>query len=330
MNKKITIILGLIILAFIAFVGARYLNKGGNEEVVNTPVASDYIEGCYVYKLQKDVYTLMIESASGTEVRGMLAYNNYQKDSSSGSFIGTYQEGILRGTYTFYSEGMLSERELVFKKEGNGFIQGFGDVTVEDGREKIKDLANVKYDPKFVFLKNENCTETFVEKNGIFTFEYNPFFKVAEGENVPTNEWKLNSKGKGVLRASVLVPIGYLPGTNFSNARLTIGASNDPEEIRNCKIPDVDAGEQAVNNVKIDSYDFVKIVYSDAALGNRYETISYRGIFDGDCYVIEYTIQSTNLGNYPPEQGIKEFDKEKVIDVMENIIKSFKFTISSD
>ncbi len=46
-------------------------------------------------------------------VTGNLAYQPFQKDSSKGSFVGNYENGILHGVYTFTSEGMDSERELI-------------------------------------------------------------------------------------------------------------------------------------------------------------------------------------------------------------------------
>ena len=80
----------------------------------------------------------------------------------------------------------------------------------------------------------------------------------------------------------------------------------------------------------IDDHPFSKFTLNDAGAGNLYETTSYRGLFDGDCYAIEYTIHSTNIGNYSPDQGVKEFDKVKVQEELEKILDSFKFLISSN
>ena len=65
---------------------------------------------------------------------------------------------------------------------------------------------------------------------------------------------------------------------------------------------------------------------SDAAAGNRYETTSYRVVRNSQCYVIEYTVHSTAIGNYDPSQGITEFDQAKVTGIMEGIVSSFRFT----
>jgi hypothetical protein len=115
------------------------------------------IAGCYAQMLGNDVYTLNITSAENGVVSGTVAFNNYEKDSSSGTFAGTYENGILLGDYTFDSEGMHSVRQLVFKKVPTGFIEGFGGVTVTDNREALTDPASATFDPKNTFTPSDVC-----------------------------------------------------------------------------------------------------------------------------------------------------------------------------
>ena len=75
----------------------------------------------------------------------------------------------------------------------------------------------------------------------------------------------------------------------------------------------------------IGSMKFTKITLSDAGAGNFYNTTSYRTIYHNQCYAIEYTIHSTNIGNYSPDQGITEFDQTKIVPLLENMVQSFKF-----
>ena len=77
--------------------------------------------------------------------------------------------------------------------------------------------------------------------------------------------------------------------------------------------------------VKIHGIPFTKFTFSDAGAGNLYETVSYRTKRGGECYVVEYTIHSTNIGMYSPDQGIKEFDRAKVVNMLEKMAKSFRF-----
>jgi hypothetical protein len=80
----------------------------------------------------------------------------------------------------------------------------------------------------------------------------------------------------------------------------------------------------------VGGYPFMKSVSTEGAAGSSYEIISYRGIVDGDCYAIEYQIHSTNIANYSPDQGIKPFDKSKIVGELEKMVKSFKFVVNSN
>jgi hypothetical protein len=300
----------------------------------NIPIVkSEDIKGCYVSKLSKDVYVLSIDSEKDGIVSGKLAFNNYEKDSSSGAFTGTYKDGILLANYVFASEGMNSEVQVIFKKEGEKFVRGFGVTSMTmEGIEYFEDLTKINYDPNSTFIKSNDCREIFTEASNKFTFQYNPFFKVFQrdqSQNVPDTDWRVNTKQKGMQLAHVSIPKVFMPGTNFSNAYMTIGASTDPKEIKSCGTIATN-GEIKAGTVTINGYPFTKFTLGDAGAGNFYETTSYRGLLDGDCYAIEYTIHSTNIGAYSPDQGIKEFDKVKVTNEFESIIASFKFLVNSN
>lgn len=117
------------------------------------------IAGCYVAHLAKDVYTLNIQSEKDGEVSGMLAFNNYEKDSSSGTFTGTYSKGILSGYYYFTSEGMNSVSQVMFKKVAGGFIRGFGSMTAEGDTAVFENPESVTYDSSYTFLKSDDCSQ---------------------------------------------------------------------------------------------------------------------------------------------------------------------------
>lgn len=331
MRNNSKIIMFIIVIAVLgAFV--YYLNNTKAPVTEENPSVAkeDSLVGCYVAHLSKDVYTLNIQSSNNTEVIGALAYNNYQKDSSSGSFKGTFQNDILLGKYSFDSEGSHSERQVIFKKIGDNFIQGFGPAKLVDGEETFDPISSVVYDSNSTFKKSNDCLEKFVDSNNILSFEHNPFFQHIEGINYLSTDWKLEAKEKGVLLASVIIPRTYMPNTNFSDARLTIGRSTTASAIKSCTIVSTTNGEVKDGTGTISGYPFDKFNFNDAGAGNFYETTSYRGIVDGDCYVVEYTIHSTNIGNYSPDQNIKEFNKSVIQSNLEKIIQSLRFNINSD
>jgi hypothetical protein len=77
--------------------------------------------------------------------------------------------------------------------------------------------------------------------------------------------------------------------------------------------------------VKLRGIPFTKFTFSDAGAGNLYETTSYRTKRGDECYVVEYTIHSSNIGMYSPDQGIKEFDKDKITKMLDRMVRSFQF-----
>lgn len=94
-----------------------------NESVAPT-VAVEDIRGCYVSEIGKDVYTLKVTKQKGEQFEGTLQFKNFEKDSSSGTYSGTYTNEILSGEYAFQSEGLDSVITTQFKKEGTQFVRG--------------------------------------------------------------------------------------------------------------------------------------------------------------------------------------------------------------
>ena len=122
-----------------------------------TTMTETSIVGCYVATLGKDVYTLTITSQQNNAVAGTLQYKNFEKDSSSGSFMGTFSDNTLLGEYTFNSEGMQSVRQVIFKHEGDTFIQGFGVVETTGDREHFANTALITYDKNSTFKHSDTC-----------------------------------------------------------------------------------------------------------------------------------------------------------------------------
>ena len=156
MNKTIKLTFTLAVI--LSIVGFLYFNKYQTKATPteNITTTSD-IKGCYVARLDKDVHTLTISDDNNGKATGALVFKNFEKDSSSGIFTGTFKDGILLGDYSFESEGMNSVRQVIFKKDKDKFIEGFGPVTVVDNRESLNDILDVTYDQKLTFVKSATC-----------------------------------------------------------------------------------------------------------------------------------------------------------------------------
>lgn len=120
--------------------------------------------GCYVQVLGKDVYTLNIKTLNSGMTTGELAFKNFEKDSSSGTFYGKYENEVLLADYKFNSEGSESIRQVAFKKVGDDFVEGFGPVEVAGGREAFTSTSEIVYDVKNTFIKSPDCVPPVVVK----------------------------------------------------------------------------------------------------------------------------------------------------------------------
>lgn len=118
-------------------------------------IAQNSIRGCYVATLGKDVYRLTVLSQQGDSFKGTLSFKNFEKDSSSGTFNGSYTDGILLGEYAFQSEGTYSVMQVVFKKSGDDFVRGYGE-TKEEGTRFV-DTNAITYDSSPVFEASTEC-----------------------------------------------------------------------------------------------------------------------------------------------------------------------------
>lgn len=144
------IIGGLAVIVVVLVVLVLVIKKPSN----SVPIVQDSIVGCYAMNSNKDVYTLNVISQEGKNVTGTLAFKNFEKDSSRGTFTGTYNNGILLGKHAFTSEGMDSVMEVAFKKVGDYFVRGYGPVSNEG--TQFANPTTIKYDetlPLSVFKK---------------------------------------------------------------------------------------------------------------------------------------------------------------------------------
>jgi hypothetical protein len=164
MKKFLIIILIIIIALFVIVKISRVSRKesapsSSSATPITPPLASEAdITGCYVLRLAKDVYMLHIQSHDQSMVSGTLEFDNFEKDSSQGTMNGTYKDSILLVDYAFQSEGVDSLREVIFKREGDGFVEGFGPIIVSDeGKTVFVDTSTITFDPKYTFAR-EMCS----------------------------------------------------------------------------------------------------------------------------------------------------------------------------
>lgn len=118
--RKIVVSLVLIILG-IGFFASGVFPNNKDSKSSELKEKSEKLAACYhgIVGDSNSVFTII--SQAGTSVKGSMSFVFAQKDSSYGTYVGSYENKILKATYTFWSEGVQSVGEYVFTKEGENF-----------------------------------------------------------------------------------------------------------------------------------------------------------------------------------------------------------------
>jgi hypothetical protein len=125
--------------------------------------------------------------------------------------------------------------------------------------------------------------------------------------------------GRPLVRVDL--PHNEFIDTNLYEAALMIGASRDSQIVRKCGYLSENEQKQA-ENLRLNGIDFMVFNGLGAAAGNRYETTSYRTVYDGICYELVMMFHYGEIGNYEPGVA-REFDHQKALDALMEISNTF-------
>lgn len=102
------------------------------------------VTGCYIRVTGRDTLLLQLQQ-SGEEIAGTMKFDNYEKDSSSGTVLGKEENGQLVLWYSFDAEGMHSWAQHVFKRTNDGLLMATGEITAKGDSSYYKDLSNLQF-----------------------------------------------------------------------------------------------------------------------------------------------------------------------------------------
>jgi hypothetical protein len=124
------------------------------EQTEQTPEVPSLIEsiGCYLSIVGNDTLSLRTE-VLGNDVTGELSYNFREKDDNEGTIRGEMHGDTLIADYTYTSEGIESVRQVVFLRQDDGFVEGYGETTTRDGRMVYENPGSLQFDRGMVFEK---------------------------------------------------------------------------------------------------------------------------------------------------------------------------------
>lgn len=221
---------------------------------------------------------------------------------------------VISGSGIRYEKG-----DIVFTSKGNNaFLEEHGAQTFADCVANGSPASDAQ---------TANGMKRFSDAAGTFTFMYPPSVTVSGGDGSYTQSWMVNATSSGLVLAKAALGKSFQPNTNFSEATLTVGTSADPSAVSTCLTYNPTGGPKtAPMKQTINGVTYTVFHSNGAGAGNRYDTTSYRTLRNNQCYAVEYTVHSTVLENYPPEQHITAFDAAAVTKVMDGIVQSFQFT----
>ncbi len=305
MSKKILFSVLAIVVVFALGYGAWYL-FGQKETDAPKQVSQDETVNGQVITV-RGLMTCLPKKNAG-EMQTLECAIGLQADDTYYGLSGLTQEDQV-----LYSTGKIVDVRGSFTKAGdNEKYDIIGTITVET-------IVSVN-EGEPVGTESEMQGYTNNEYN--FSLEYSADFKQLSEDDNARLPWSYGSSRAGLRLVTVDLPREIMPKTNFAGASVSVGISRDSAEVGGCIIGDSEPAETKT----INKATFVIEKFNDAGAGNFYETTSYRILRDNVCIALEATMHSTNIQNYSPEQGIKEFDKARIQEVLDEVVNSFKFS----
>lgn len=147
----------------------------------------------------------------------------------------------------------------------------------------------------------------------------------------PSPSWRTGSAPgeTGITLFTLTIPRALEPQTNFADAKLTVGEGTNAAAAANCLEAGISEGGgpqgASTSSETIDGVQFAVLHTTGAGAGNLYDITSYSALHGGKCWNIEYTVHSTQIGNYPPSYGLRPFEEAYVAGILERIAQTFKF-----
>lgn len=294
-NAVAVLTLFVLILAGAVYAGFQFLNTHKASPGVDAPITQSVSYFC----------------AEDKKVVAVYGENQVTLSLDSGEVLVMPQTVSASGA-RYESDKMSTSTDIVFVTKGDNAHLSVNDVpTYEDC------LAGVAV--------KEKDNITFTPASKLFSVSYPQNAFLSGGGIGFSDNWLNMSTSSGLVLVEITLPRSAYPKTNFSEGVFTLGTSADEQALAECTTGR-NLGSEKGESVVLGGMPYTKFMYSDAGAGNLYETTSYRMQMQGQCYVLEYTIHTTNIGNYSPDQGIKEYDAKKVHDIFEGIVSSVKLS----
>lgn len=115
-----------------------------------------------------------------------------------------------------------------------------------------------------------------------------------------------------------------MTNTNLLEAYFLFSTSSDADAAENCFQPPAwaEQSEQAAGEVMVNGIQFVRSKFGGAATGNVHEREIYRTIHNQVCYEVSFMLHYVDVGMFPPEMNVTEFDRAALMQRFETILST--------
>jgi len=227
--KRSLVVVSSILIFVLVTSGGGIISRNSSKALVLSP--------CYHAKVSTDNALLEITKQDGVGVSGNLIQQHFQKDSAFGTFNGKFLNNQLTATYSFYSEGQLTDREVVFNKNGKTLdSEGFKYIEAPDckkilfgeglGLIPVSTQLPLHLLPKLRITSPEPSEFTFVKHSPIAITQL--MFKTSKGEWVGLINyylWDIND-WQDIYNPNEAPDYGYEKWSNQSSV-LTVSGPQD-------------------------------------------------------------------------------------------------------
>jgi len=115
-----------------------------------------------------------------------------------------------------------------------------------------------------------------------------------------------------------------MTNTNLLEAYFLFSTSSATDAAENCFQPPVwaEQSERAVGEVTVNGIQFTRSEFGGVATGNVYEREIYRTVHNQVCYEASFMTHYVDVGMFPPEMNVTEFDRVALMQRFETILST--------
>jgi hypothetical protein len=155
---------------------------------------------CYEYANIYDTISLKLIHV-GESITGTLVYKLKEKDKNIGTIQGAMKGDLLVADYTFMSEGVSSVRQVVFKKQENFFLEGYGDINTNNNRVSFNNPDSLRFNETFKLIKIDCAAQKIETEKPIAPLPAakiysNQRFKEVTVEKIAEHKFLVQGKGQ--------------------------------------------------------------------------------------------------------------------------------------